>query len=95
MFEYGVGESTLIASHMGVPRYSGVDSVATFLTRVRSEIPDHFRFYFADIGSTKEWGFSINLILTKSVLHFQLLPLMTDSKAFEFDVPLAIPLSVG
>jgi hypothetical protein len=56
VFEFGLGESTQIAAHVGVPRYSGVDSDARWVTQARAKAAkNHFRFYFADIGQTHDW----------------------------------------
>jgi len=57
VFEFGLGESTYIAAATGVPRYAGVDSDPEWVAIARKNARmDHFRFYFADIGNTKEWG---------------------------------------
>ena len=46
VFEFGLGESTLIAAKTGVPRYSGVDSDPNWVSNTRKEAGmDHFRFY--------------------------------------------------
>jgi hypothetical protein len=37
----------------GVPRYFGVDSDAVWIGKARTDVPDNYRFYFADIGPTK------------------------------------------
>lgn len=56
VFEFGLGESTYIASAVGVPRYSGVDSDALWIDAARRNSSDHFRFYLGDVGATGEWG---------------------------------------
>lgn len=57
VFEYGLGESTLIAAHTGVPRYAGIDSDAEWVAQARKNSKlDHFRFNFADIGAIQAWG---------------------------------------
>ena len=38
VFEFGVGESTLIAAYVGVTRYSGVDSDAAWINKARSDL---------------------------------------------------------
>ena len=53
VFEYGLGESTKIAAAAGVPRYFGVDSDALYVDKARKDVPDNYRFYFADVGPTK------------------------------------------
>jgi len=56
VFEWGLGESTRIASAFNVARYSGIDSDASYVSTCRNDSPTHFKFYFADIGDTKGWG---------------------------------------
>ncbi len=56
IFEYGLGESTYVAAHTGVPRYAGVDSDVNWVSTARDTVVanlsgDNFRFYFADIGT--------------------------------------------
>ncbi len=53
VFEFGLGESTKIAAAAGVPRYFGVDSDALYVDKARKDVPDNYRFYFADVGPTK------------------------------------------
>ena len=52
VFEFGLGESTFLADHLGVGRYSGVDSDSEYISTVRNKVSNYFRFYFADIGQT-------------------------------------------
>lgn len=52
VFEWGLGESTRIAAHVGVKRYVGIDSDSEYVQTLRNKSPDHFRFYFADVGPT-------------------------------------------
>ena len=59
VFEFGLGESTYLASHVGVPRYSGIDSDAAWISMVRNNVSGSYRFYFADIGMTRDWGYPI------------------------------------
>ena len=50
VFEFGLGESTLIAASTGVPRYSGIDSDPVWIAQARADSKkDHFRFNFGDI----------------------------------------------
>lgn len=56
VFEYGLGESTYIAAHTGVPRYAGVDSAAEWVSMARETVlikfkKDNFRFTLADVGT--------------------------------------------
>jgi hypothetical protein len=83
VFEYGLGESTLIASHVGVPRYAGIDSDALWVSMSRDAVHPHFRFYLADIGITGLWGMPNNTKLTKSILDYQLAPLIVEPYAFD------------
>jgi hypothetical protein len=82
VFEYGLGESTYIANHVGVKRYAGVDSDAVYVGMAREKVSDHFRFYLADIGATKSWGYPAQK-LDKQVLDFQLAPLIVEPHAFD------------
>lgn len=83
VFEFGLGESTKIASHVGVPRYSGIDSDAVWVSQSRDAVQSHFRFYLADIGKTGEWGNPRIPTLSKSVLDYQLAPLLVEPEAFD------------
>ena len=83
VFEFGLGESTFIANAMEVPRYAGIDSDAVWVTSVRQNVSDHFRFYFADIGRTKAWGYPTDPILAKNTLHYQLMPLIVEDQPFD------------
>ncbi len=83
VFEFGLGESTLIASHVGVPRYAGIDSDALWVSQSRDAVHPHFRFYLADVGSTGKWGFPNNTNLSKSVLNYQIAPLLVEPSAFD------------
>jgi len=84
VFEYGLGESTLIAAHTGVPRYAGVDSDALWVAQARTNSKlDHFRFNFADIGASKEWGHPQNSLLQKINYNYQLAPLVLEDEAFD------------
>lgn len=85
VFEFGLGESTKIAAWVGVPRYVGVDSDATWVTNVRRDINmDHFRFVFADIGPTREMGNPLIETLQKIPLSYQTAPLNDEMEAFDF-----------
>jgi hypothetical protein len=83
VFEWGLGESTYIASHVGVPRYAGIDSDAMWVNMARNQSLDHFRFYYGDIGSTKEWGYPTNPSLVKTILDYQLAPLIVEPHPFD------------
>ena len=83
VFEFGLGESTFIASHVGVPRYAGIDSDATWVSMSRDAVHSHFRFYLADIGKTGMWGMPLNANLPKSILDYQLAPLIVEPHAFD------------
>lgn len=82
IFEYGLGESTYIASHVNVPRYKGTDSDTTWISNVQKHAPDHFRFFFSDIGEILEWGKPAN-VLFKSRFNYQIAPLIVERKPFE------------
>jgi hypothetical protein len=84
VFEYGLGESTYIAGHVGVPRYSGVDSDAMWVADARTNSKrNHFRFYFADIGKTERWGLPVDQTLQKIQYNYQLAPLRAETKPFD------------
>lgn len=85
VFEYGLGESTLIAASVNVPRYTGIDSDPVWVAQARDSVADHphFRFYLADIGSTKMWGKPEHSKLPKNVWNYQIVPLQTEREAFD------------
>lgn len=91
VFEFGVGESTLIASHVGVPRYSGVDSDVNWIAKARESVlllPHHnmsqYRFTFADIGpTTKNFGRAVQTNVSKIPLSYQSTPLYSEMDAFD------------
>lgn len=83
VFEWGLGESTFLADHVGVPRYAGIDSDPLWVDMARKKVSDQFRFYFADIGSTKDWGFPEDKTLSKNILNYQLEPLIVEQEAFD------------
>lgn len=84
VFEYGLGESTLIAAKTGVPRYSGIDSDAVWVAQARNNSKlDHFRFNFADVGMTGAWGYPTNLALQKIQYNYQIAPLVLEDESFD------------
>jgi hypothetical protein len=83
VFEYGLGESTRIANQVGVPRYAGIDSDANWVAASATSVADHFRFYLADIGPTKLWGWPVKDNLLKSVYDYQMAPLVAEPMAFD------------
>lgn len=98
VFEFGLGESTKIANHVGVPNYAGIDSDPVWVNKTRSAVASHFRFYFADIGTTQAWGYPVHMGsrsqvsnrygeenegLPKMVLEYQLAPLLVEALPFE------------
>lgn len=86
VFEFGLGESTFIAAATNIPRYAGVDSDANWVGMAREKVinqdMDHFRFYFSDIGETKEWGYP-EKDLAKNPYDYQLSALMAEQEAFD------------
>lgn len=82
VFEFGLGESTAIASYVGVPRYAGLDSHVDWITNVRTKVSPTFRFYFGDIGPTRAWGYPI-MNLQKSVLTYQFGGLASELASFD------------
>ena len=84
VFEFGLGESTLIAAKTGVPRYTGVDSDPNWVSNTRKEAGmDHFRFYFAYIGKTKFIGYPENNQLPKITYNYQVEALSAEKKPFD------------
>lgn len=83
IFEYGIGESTAIAAKTNVPRYTGVDSSAEWISKARSKAPDRFRFYFADVGPTRGWGYPRNAALKKNPFDYQISPLFVEREPFD------------
>jgi hypothetical protein len=83
VFEFGLGESTYIASHVGVPRYAGIDSDAIWVSNARDAVHPHFRFYLGDIGKTGAWGMPLDPTLSKSVLDYQIAPLLAEPLPFD------------
>lgn len=83
VFEYGLGESTYIANHVGVPRYAGIDSDPVWIAQARSRVAPHFRFYLGDIGETGAWGFPKAAKLDKAVWDYQLAPLAVEPQPFD------------
>ena len=82
VMEYGLGESTYIANFVGVRRYVGIDSDPAWVAMARNKVSDHFRFYLADIGSTRAWGYP-NKKLSKQLINYQLAPLMLELRPFD------------
>ena len=84
VFEFGIGESTAIAAMTELPRYAGVESSAEWITATRTNVPDRFRFNFADIGPTREWGNPVsNKVLAKMALDYQIAPLRIERDPFD------------
>ena len=82
VFEFGLGESTYLANHLGVANYAGVDSDPVWVSQTRAKVSDHFRFYFADIGPTKAWGYP-ERVLDKATQMYQLAPLAAEAHSFD------------
>jgi len=84
VFEFGLGESTMIAAHVGVPRYSGVDSDAVWVQKAREQSgADRFHFTFADIGPTKAWGTPVRITTSKIPFSYQSSPLFVETLPFD------------
>jgi len=84
VIEFGLGESTKIAAYVGVPRYVGVDSDAAWISTARAESRmDHFRFFFADIGKTRQVGHPVDNRLKKIPYDYQIMPLVGETEAFD------------
>jgi hypothetical protein len=83
VFEFGLGESTLIADAVQVPKYAGVDSDPEWVAATRQKVDERFRFYLADIGETSEWGRPSHPNATKAVWDYQLAPLLSEPEPFD------------
>jgi hypothetical protein len=83
VFEYGLGESTYIADHVGVPKYAGIDSDAVWVDQARAKVSPHFRFYYGDIGTTGAWGKPENPRLAKNAWQYQVAPLQAEPEPFD------------
>lgn len=82
VFEFGLGESTYIADYVGVPYYAGIDSDAEWVSQTRAQVNTNFRFYFADIGPTKYWGYP-DAPTAKGFVQYQLAPLLAEQRPFD------------
>mmetsp|Transcript_27962 Transcript_27962/g.58126 ORF Transcript_27962/g.58126 Transcript_27962/m.58126 type:complete len:274 (+) Transcript_27962:144-965(+) len=82
LFEWGLGESSYLAGHLNVPRYAGVDSDAEWVSSAREKCPKHFRFSFADIGKTREFG-NPTENLDKNVYNYIIAPLKSEMCPFD------------
>jgi len=85
VFEFGLGESTHIAAYVGLPRYSGVDTDATWVGQAREDAKEmnHFKFSFADIGSTRLFGNPDDESLQKIPYALQSAPLNNEMEAYD------------
>lgn len=83
VFEFGLGESTKIAAHVGVPRYAGVDSDPAWVSMARNTSLDHFRFTFADVGPLGNWGYPNDRSLQKNQFNYQFAPLAVERDPFD------------
>lgn len=84
IFEFGVGKSTEVAALYDVSRYSGVDSSTDWLKSTAAKTPAHFRFYWADIGATKKWGFPVDNSGSSKYPFYSIGALAAEGKAFDF-----------
>ena len=84
LLEFGLGESTMIAAHVDMPRYAGVDSDPVWVAKARDKSPPHFRFYFADISKIKRWGYPIDTTLRKIPYNYQMSALSSEMEPFDF-----------
>jgi len=82
VFEFGIGESTRVATAAGLARYSGVDSDVFYIQDSRERADEHFKFYLADIGVVQAWG-QPEAQLPKQVMQYQFSALLSELKAFD------------
>ena len=83
LFEWGLGESTSIASYMEVPRYAGVDSDPRYVATARDEAKKWFRFSYADIGDGGNWGRPNDKTQKKIYYNYVWAPLLAELEAFD------------
>lgn len=83
VFEFGLGESSLLANYLGVPRYVGLDSDPSYIAIVREKVASHYRFTWADIGKIDAKGRPGDKLLPKHVYSYQIAPLITEYEAFD------------
>lgn len=83
VFEFGLGESTYIANHVGVPRYGGIDSDPVWVGMAREKVAPYFRFYLGDVGKTLAWGWPAQRAGQKNILNYQLSPLIVEPLPFD------------
>ncbi|GMH57482.1 hypothetical protein TL16_g02391 [Triparma laevis f. inornata] len=83
VFEFGLGESTKIAAHINVPFYKVMDTDATWVGMARDNSPDHFRFAFADIGQTVEWGYPSTPFLAKAPFDYTIQSRASEPEPFD------------
>lgn len=85
VFEFGLGESTYIANAVNVRRYAGVDSDAKWVAMARDQVSSTYRFYFADIGPTAEWGYPVDRknVPKKAIYQYQIMPLASEIHPFD------------
>ena len=68
VFEWGLGDSTLLASRAGVKHLTGVDSSSEWVTKVQKLVP-HFDVRHVDIGPVAEWGNPCGVNRTNTIGH--------------------------
>ncbi|KAJ8605510.1 hypothetical protein CTAYLR_000042 [Chrysophaeum taylorii] len=83
VFEWGLGDSTHIAAEVGVKRYKGVDSSATWVDNVREKAPAHFELVHVNIGRLGAWGHPESKNATPSFAAYTMGPLTGE---LPFDV---------
>ncbi len=66
MIEYGLGESTFSAIHVGVPRSAGIDSDPVNDSMVHKQVEPHYRFHLVYVGKTVAWGVPEHLKLAEN-----------------------------
>ena len=59
VFEWGMGSSSLLASHAGIERLTAVDSASTWVDKVSGMLAEKnpsYKFWHVDIGPVGDWG---------------------------------------
>lgn len=84
VIEWGVGESTLIAEFVNVPRYVGVDSSRDWLLKVASTSPWHYKLTWADIGPLAAWGNPKDESGKERWPRYSISPLASEKEPFDF-----------
>ena len=90
VFEFGLGESTLLAQYVKVPMYVGVDSDLSWVQHQRQQFEERqhdpnlqFHFVHAPLGQvTASWGNPLN-VTAQTIWDYQITTLYAQPYAFD------------